>query len=395
MNLKIPPNNIQLEYYLLNHIAHWFVDIKNIKKWLFYTNQKVYEAMKEIIEKWLDVEYKLLTDIDSSILRQIEDSIYLWDIDVVINELKELAVARYINLVCKNGYQQSFNTNAYELKEKIIKELDEIKWEKKENTITDFAMEYLSQLDSPSRVISSGFYQLDELITLKAGQLITIAGRPWMWKTMMMQNMAIRQSMQNKVLFISLEMTWVELIERFVCMTSWFSIQEINKLQTTTLISEKLSEILEKKLKIKDDIYSLQEIEETIRQHKVNHWLDIVYIDYLGLIRGTKKTIIESLTEITKWLKIIAKKYDINLVIGSQLNREVEKRINKEPQLSDLRDSWSIEQDSDIVIMLHREEYYDKDTENKNNIGIYVKKQRNGRIGDVYINAEFSCFRIW
>ena len=287
-----------------------------------------------------------------------------------------------------------FSKNWYDVKEDIIKQLEKIEWTSKELDISDFALEYLDSLDWLAKYYSTWYYQLDEKIKLKSWQLVFIAGRPWMWKTTVMQNIALRQSKHKKVLFISLEMTGVELVERFVCMTSWKSIDDISKLDNTWLISEKLSELLENQLRIKDNVYTMQNIEDIIRQHKVKDWLDIVYIDYLWLIQWTKKTIIENITDITKSLKIIAKKYDINLVVWAQLNRDVEKRVDKEPQLSDLRDSWSIEQDADIVLMLHREDYYDEYTDNKNKITILIRKQRNWKVWKIFMNTDLSCFRI-
>jgi replicative DNA helicase len=213
--------------------------------------------------------------------------------------------------------------------------------------------------------------------------------------TTVIQNIALRQSIKNKVVIISLEMTWVELIERFACMTTGHTTKEISLMESRSLITEKLWELLEKSLWIKDDIYSISEIEAFIRKRKMEVWLDVVYIDYLWLINWNKKSVFENLTEITKSLKRIAKKYDILLIIWSQLNREVEKRVDKEPQLADLRDSWSIEQDADIVIMLYREDYYDEFTENKWIMSLLVRKQRNGGNGKVDMKVDLSCFRLW
>lgn len=366
---------------------------------LFYSRDlvKIFKKVKELNEKWLEFENDLIlkdNDISENVLKNVLDSFYLWDVQNVIKELKELAVARYIYKVCNNWMINIFSKNWYDVKEDIIKQLEKIEWTSKELDISDFALEYLDSLDWLAKYYSTWYYQLDEKIKLKSWQLVFIAGRPWMWKTTVMQNIALRQSKHKKVLFISLEMTGVELVERFVCMTSWKSIDDISKLDNTWLISEKLSELLENQLRIKDNVYTMQNIEDIIRQHKVKDWLDIVYIDYLWLIQWTKKTIIENITDITKSLKIIAKKYDINLVVWAQLNRDVEKRVDKEPQLSDLRDSWSIEQDADIVLMLHREDYYDEYTDNKNKITILIRKQRNWKVWKIFMNTDLSCFRI-
>jgi len=399
MDIKLAPNNSQLEIYLLNCLINKMVWFDWISDKLFYSKDlvNIFKKIKELNEKWLEFESDLIlrdSNISESVLRVVIDTFYLWDIQNVIKELKELAVARYIYKVCNNWIINIFSKNWYDVKEDIIKQLEKIEWTSKELDISDFAIEYLQSLDWLAKYYNTWYYKLDEKIKLKSWQLIFVAGRPWMWKTTVMQNMALRQSKDKKVLFISLEMTGIELVERFVCMTSWKSIDDISKLDNTWLISEKLSELLENQLRIKDNVYTMQNIEDVIRQHKVKDWLDIVYVDYLWLIQWTKKTIIENLTEITKSLKRIAKKYKIILVVWSQLNRDVEKRMDKEPQLSDLRDSWSIEQDADIVLMLHREDYYDEYTDNKNKITILIRKNRNWKVWKVLMDTDLSCFRI-
>lgn len=395
------PNNMQLEIYLIwiIYMDTGFVEENNITDLLFYDRaiKKLFNEIQSLRKKWLNAEVELLAlnlSLDKTIIEDMVFSMYSWDRQNLLNELKELAVARFIYSTCERATDMVFTKWSEDVKDYIIKNLDKITGIEKDMDISDFALEYLDNLGKVWNTYWSWFHKIDEILKLKQQQLVVVAGRPWMWKTTVMQNIALRQSSDNKVAFISLEMSGAELIERFVCMTTECTIGDLEKKWSEGIVSDKLWEILQKKLHIKDKLFSLQEIEWYIRQCKIKDGLDVVFIDYLGLIKGTKKSIIENISEITAELKRIAKRYEIVIVLWCQLNRDVEKRVDKQPVLSDLRDSWTIEQDADIVIMLYREEYYDEDTENKWILDVLIRKQRNGKIWRIPMSADFSCFRI-
>lgn len=211
--------------------------------------------------------------------------------------------------------------------------------------------------------------------------------------TTVMQNIALRQSIKNRVWFISIEMTISELIDRFICIIWWLNSYNMrNKKEYIQEIQEYLSPLLEKKLFLSDKIYNLSRIEQYIAKNE----LDVCYIDYLWLINywDSKMRIIDRISEITKQLKEIAKKRNCCIILWSQLSRDVEKRIDKYPILADLRDSWTIEQDADIVIMLYREDYYDDWSENKNKIQLFVRKNRNWELWCIELETKFSSYRL-
>ena len=116
-----------------------------------------------------------------------------------------------------------------------------------------------------------------------------------------------------------------------------------------------------------------------LRQFKQEHGLDFVVVDYLQLMRGNGENRVQEISEISRGLKALAKEFDVPVLALSQLSRNVEMRAEKKPQLSDLRDSGSLEQDADIVMFLYRDEYYNRDDdENKNLADLIVAKNRNG-----------------
>ena len=132
------------------------------------------------------------------------------------------------------------------------------------------------------------------------------------------------------------------------------------------------------------------------RRLMMEHGLDLVVVDYLGLMHGDGKTESRQLevSEISRQLKAIALELKIPVVACAQLSRANKDRVDKRPVLSDLRDSGSIEQDADVVMFLHREEYYNKDTEDKNIGEVIISKQRSGPLGTVKLAwlSEYTTF---
>lgn len=262
-----------------------------------------------------------------------------------------------------------------------------------EKTKDEQALEYFEDINKVKKIIQTGYKVMDDVLSLTGGQLVVIAGRPSMGKTTFMLNIALRQASKHKVGFASLEMSTFEIYDRMVCMIGNLNSDQIkNKLLNVDNIREQVSTIMEKDIVITDDIYTLSKIEAFIAKNQ----LDICYVDYLGLIQhgDSRMNIVAKLTEITMYLKAIAKRYNCHIVIGAQLSRGVEGRPDKRPVLSDLRDSGSIEQDADIVLMLHREEYYDHTTENKNKIDVLIRKNRNGPREEVVLDTKFDSYRI-
>lgn len=210
--------------------------------------------------------------------------------------------------------------------------------------------------------IRSGFAKLDKEISgLNKGEFIIIAGRPGMGKTSFALNIAMNIAKSHKVLFFSLEMRIEQLALKAIDSELGEKLIESDFQRNS---NQKLKRALENLCRL--NLYIDDKAEETVT--KINSKLkkeknvEIVFIDHLQLILGNNKNKTRTLemSEITRDLKILARKHDIPIVCLSQLSRASETRIDKKPLLSDLRESGSIEQDADVVLMLYREWYYDK-----------------------------------
>lgn len=134
---------------------------------------------------------------------------------------------------------------------------------------------------------------------------------------------------------------------------------------------------------------NLIEIKSKARRLKMEKGLDLIVIDYLQLMGGGNPTNrVQEVSEISRGIKALARELDVPVIALSQLSRGVESRTNKEPMLSDLRESGSIEQDADIVMMLYREEYYDEFAQNKDTTNLFIRKNRNGPVGQIDLRFE-------
>lgn len=227
-------------------------------------------------------------------------------------------------------------------------------------------------------------------------QLITISARPWIGKTLIALNFIANQlQMGHKVAFFSLEMSAKELYQRLYAR---FGMLEVNKIKWAKELEpwdsgklekaiEKVNEF-EKNLVLFDDKHGLWEIVNQIRLLHSKGMLDIVYIDYVGLIEVKAENRNLEISKITRTLKMLAMQLKIPIVILAQLSRAVEKRFWwDEPILSDLRDSWSIEQDSDVVLMLHRED--------EKCLKVLVRKNRNWPLWPCYQKINSKYMQIW
>jgi len=255
-------------------------------------------------------------------------------------------------------------------------------------------------------LIPTGFFDLDNDILnggLNPSDLITIAARPAMGKTAFVVNLAVNiasdknNTKSSVVAIFSLEMANKQIVQRVISSeTNLF----LSKIKNRYLEEKDLSLYISKLPNIKslpiylDDKSSatVQEIKSKALKlksdcKKTGQKLGAVIIDYLQLmdieLEGNQQNRNNEISKITRGLKKLAKELDVPVIALSQLSRTVEQRANKRPQLSDLRESGSIEQDSDIVMFLYRDEYYNPDSTQKRQGEVIVAKHRNGSIGTV------------
>lgn len=248
---------------------------------------------------------------------------------------------------------------------------------------------------------TTGFIEIDKALSgLQKGELIVIAARPSMGKTAFALNIGQYASKEASVAIFSLEMSRKQLMER---MLSSKCLIKLNDIKNGSLNEEELLKIKastkdlgNRKVFIDDRATSISEIKAKCRYLKIKKGLDVVIIDYLQLIEGLEKSYSreQEIAKISRELKKLAKKLDITVIALSQLSRATEQRNDHRPILSDLRESGSIEQDADIIMMLYREEYYNKSSNDKNIAEVIIGKNRNGEVKTVKLGwvGEYQRF---
>ena len=251
--------------------------------------------------------------------------------------------------------------------------------------------------------VGTGFQKLDTMTTgLQNSDLVIIAGRPGMGKTAFCLNLAERVAEQQQVpvAIFSLEMTKEQLVQRLLCAKARVESRSIRTGYISDAAWPRLTAaagtLSELPIYIDDgSSQSVLEMRAKARRLKAEKGLGLVIIDYLQLMTGHRRTEgrVQEVSEISRSLKMMAKDLGVPVVALSQLSRAVETRQPPRPQLSDLRESGSIEQDADVVIFLYRPSFYqqkDKDKEEQelpvdNTTEVIVGKQRNGPTGTVYL----------
>lgn len=235
--------------------------------------------------------------------------------------------------------------------------------------------------------ITTGYSEVDKTISgLQKGDFIIVAARPSMGKTAFALNIGQYASKDSNVAIFSLEMTRKQLMERLLaakCLIDFGDIKtgRLNEKQFSK-IAMAIGDLGSRKIFIDDDATSISDIKAKCRYLKAKKGLDVVIIDYLQLIESTGNSYSreQEIAKISRELKKLAKKLEITIIALSQLSRAPEQRPDHRPLLSDLRESGSIEQDADIIMMLYRDEYYNKETEDHNIAEVIVNKNRNGEV---------------
>ncbi len=253
--------------------------------------------------------------------------------------------------------------------------------------------------------IPCGFYDLDAMTSgFQRSDLIIIAGRPSMGKTAFCLNLAhnIAAGYQLPVAVFSLEMSKEQLVQRLlaseagiessylrsgrISQTQWDPLlRAINRLSETPIFIDDTSNI------------TVTQMRSQARrlQAEQSKNLGLIVIDYLQLMEGSSDNRVQELSRITRSLKGLARELSVPIIALSQLSRGVEARTNKRPMLSDLRESGSIEQDADIVMMLYRDEYYSPDTPDRGIAEVHLAKHRNGPTGTIKLlfDPQFTKFK--
>jgi replicative DNA helicase len=263
----------------------------------------------------------------------------------------------------------------------------------------------LAGLDGSLTGLASGYQDLDEMTSgWQKSDLVIVAGRPSMGKTAFAMNLVENAVLtgEQPVLVFSLEMPSESLIFRLLS-----SIGRINqtKLRTGQLTEEDWPGFNNAVAKLKDrplfidDSASVSPMEMRARARRIvreHGQLGMIVVDYLQLmqIKGTNENRVNEISEISRSLKLLAREFECPVIALSQLNRGLEQRPNKRPQMSDLRESGAIEQDADLITFIYRDEVYNEDSPDKGMAEIIIGKHRNGPIGTVRLSflGQFTRF---
>jgi len=244
---------------------------------------------------------------------------------------------------------------------------------------------------------------LDEMTSgFQRGDMVLIAARPSMGKTTFVLNLAQHAALRSgkKIAIFSLEMSKEQLAYKLLCAEANV---DMLKLRTGNLddkdwenIARASGPLAAAKIFIDDTAgVSVMEMRSKCRRLKMEHGIDMIIIDYLQLMSGSNpENRQQEVSEISRSIKAIAKEMQCPVIALSQLSRAPEQRADHRPMLSDLRESGSIEQDADLVMFLYRDEYYNKETEDKSMAECIIAKQRNGPVGTVKLAwlGQFSKF---
>ena len=398
------------------------ITIKTVRIETFYfiNHQEIYKAIVEMYKKKLYINVFSVNNFlkETGCLDKIGGTKVLFEI---VNQIPNLVyLEEYIQLIQDKFLRRSLINLGYEtinsayitniplekilndFEKKSFKLTNELIDEKKLTTAELFSSVFL-ELKSKSLKpelpgLTSGFYDLDSLTQgFQKSDLIILAGRPSMGKTAFVLNIAenIIKKYKVPILFLSLEMSKEQLIYRLLANETGIG---QTRLKIGNLYKEDWHE-LKKSIQsysrlpfFIDDQSNLttQDIRSKIKQILFEqNKIGLIIIDYLQLLLNSKsksENRVQELSQITRELKNLAKEFQIPVIALSQLSRNVENRINKRPVLSDLRESGSIEQDADLVLMLYRENYYNLMVEKNENITaaeLIIAKHRNGPLGTV------------
>lgn len=427
---KIPPQNIDAEKSLLGAVLIDEETLADISEHItdkdFYEKRHsiVYGAMMRLYEKHKPVDLLTLTDElkRKKELEIIGGSTYLTELtnyvptsahaEAYAEIIAQKAVRRRLIKASGEISEMSYDedTSTDELIGKAEAELFSVSDQSLKQdlvsieSILDESFERIEELHRNKgdiRGVKTGYRDLDNMTAgLQRSDLIILAARPAMGKTTLVTNLAynVATIAKQSVLFFSLEMSKEQLVDRMLADASGVDAWNIRTGNLSdddfSKLSEAMGELSEAPIFIDDTPgMSVLEMRTKARRAMHEHPLGLIIIDYLQLMQGTNRdggNRVQEVSEISRGLKLIARELNVPVIALSQLSRSVESRSPQIPQLADLRESGSIEQDADIVMFIYREAYYNPETERENITDLFIAKHRNGPTGkiELYFHPE-------
>ena len=416
MKPRVPPHDISAERSVLGAIMldpEAIIQIaEKIRPSSFYepTHQLIYEVMSELFEQRTPIDAVTVTNAlkKKKQLDKVGGSAAIAELTNAVSSASN--ITHYAKLVAEASLRRTMISASAEMNDKAFDEtvpiqeiidsteqqvfgLSQEQSSKAFVKIKDTLAESFERLDelqrsgSDMRGLPTGFSDLDAILAgLHKSNLIILAARPATGKTAFSLNISqhIAVTHKKKVGFFSLEMSKEELVDRLLVSQSDIDAWRLKTgrldQQDFLKLSDGMGVLAEAEIFIDDTPgLSISEMRTKARRLMMEHQIDFLVVDYLQLAHGrTRDNRVQEVAEISQGLKNIARELRVPVLALSQLSRAVESRGEKVPQLSDLRESGSIEQDADVVLFLYR-----KDDDNRESVSVKVAKHRNGAVGDV------------
>jgi len=429
---RTPPQAIEAEVSLLGALLidpeaiHKIVDLLSPQDFYKKAHQKIYYAVIRLVERSEPTDVITLTNElrNSGDLEGVGGAAYLAQLAASVATsasifhygkiIREKSMLRSLIHVATDIVEEGYAgcekvENFLDRAEKSIFEISERNIRQSFSPIREVvkdsfrAIEVLYENKASVTGISTGFKKLNELTSgFQRSDLIIIAGRPSMGKTAFALNIALNSAIETKrgTAIFSLEMSKEQLVQRMLCSEARVDSSKLRggflRESDWPKLTKAASTLSDAPIFIDDTpALNVLEMRAKARRLKKEHQLSLIMVDYLQLMRSE---ITESrereISDISRSLKALAKELDVPVVALSQLNRGVESRTDKRPQLADLRESGSLEQDADVVAFIYRDDAYNRDSPERGVAEIIIGKQRNGPVGTVKLKFfhEFTRF---
>ena len=432
---RLPPQNLEAEVGVIggllldNHVLHDVVTILKPDDFYRDSHQILYRIIREIYDEGRPVDPIILSEELKK--KELFSKIGGHEtIDEILSSVPHAANTRYYagivreksltrqliesaNEILREGYSNTLSAeDLLQGAERRIFQIAEDSATGETVELRDVVTEAMdriatrSEAKNPVTGVGTGFYDLDDITGgFQGSQLIILAARPSMGKTALALNVCEHAALDQEsgVLFVSLEMGKIELAERLLCSRSKVDGDKLRKgrgigAREMTMLSRAYDEMRVAPIFIDDTpARNMMQISANARRLKMRHKVGMIVIDYIQLIEPeageNRDSRQEQIAKISRRLKTLARELHVPVVALSQLNRAVENREDRRPRMADLRESGAIEQDADLILLLHRPEYYDANDQ-PGTAELIVAKNRNGRTDTVKMSFLKNYMRF-
>jgi len=434
--LKVPPHSIDAEQSVLGGLLldnrAWDQVIDRIKEHDFYRHDHklIFRSMLRLVEQNKPIDVLTISEALREVndLDQVGGDVYLFElanntpsaanVNAYADIVRERSILRQLIAAGQDIAEGAFNAQGKSIVELLDSAERRVFSISEQGTrgegplnIKDYLAKTMDRIDTlfhsntPITGMPTGYHDLDNMTSgLQPADLVIIAGRPSMGKTMLATNIAEHVAIKSRapVLVFSMEMPGEAIVMRLL--SSLCRIDQL-KIRTGKLadedwprVSSTVSMLSDAPFFI-DDTPGLSPAEMRARARRLakeQGQLGLIVVDYLQLMQvpGNNENRTAEISEISRSLKGLAKELNVPVIAISQLNRGLEQRADKRPVMSDLRESGAIEQDADLIVFIYRDEVYNDNSPDKGTAEIIIAKQRNGPIGKVRLTfmGQYTCF---